>query len=82
MCVCITLRCRKSDITRQLRELGQSLPRPLAILVVSAHWETEKFTITSHESPGLLYDYFGFPPAAYELEYDAPGHPLLAKRVR
>lgn len=53
-----------------------------ALLVVSAHWEEPAFTLMSSPVPPLLYDYYGFPPAAYEISWPAPGQPELAARVR
>ena len=66
-------------------QLGVAAPhQPKAILVISAHWETSKEVhITSRDVyDGLLYDYSGFAPAAYELRYPAPGSSVLAKRVQ
>jgi aromatic ring-opening dioxygenase catalytic subunit (LigB family) len=51
---------------------------PTAIVVVSAHWEAPVVTVTGGSRPGLIFDYFGFPPETYELTYDAPGSPDLA----
>jgi aromatic ring-opening dioxygenase catalytic subunit (LigB family) len=66
-----------------LRSLPATLPaRPTAVLVVSAHWESEQFEITSGERPSLIYDYNGFPKHTYELTYPASGAPALALRVR
>ena len=65
-----------------LGQLGASVgTRPKAAVVVSGHWEAEDFTVTSGAHPPLLYDYSGFPPATYALEYPAPGSPALAERV-
>jgi aromatic ring-opening dioxygenase catalytic subunit (LigB family) len=62
--------------------LLDTLPeRPKAVLVVSAHWETAKPSVTSAERPGMLYDYYGFPPHTYELKYPAPGSPKLAQDI-
>jgi aromatic ring-opening dioxygenase catalytic subunit (LigB family) len=64
-----------------LRGLAQSLPeKPSAILVVSGHWEERAFAFTGAERPGLIYDYYGFPPETYRLEWPAPGAPWLAER--
>jgi aromatic ring-opening dioxygenase catalytic subunit (LigB family) len=62
----------------------RSLPRhpPRALLVISAHWEMPVPTVMTAERPTLLYDYYGFPPEAYELAWPAPGSPRLAARVR
>ncbi len=65
-----------------LRSLPGRLPeRPAAILVVSGHWETDGFAFTSAEEPGLLYDYRGFPPHTYQLRFDAPGAPEIARQA-
>lgn len=55
--------------------------RPAAILLVSAHWECPQPTLTSGANPELIYDYGGFPPETYELQYPAPGSPDLAQRA-
>ena len=68
---------------RFLESMVQDLPaRPKAILVVSAHWEAEKPTVTSQKTPPLLCDYHGFPPHTYALEWPAPGNPELAQEVQ
>lgn len=65
-----------------LRSLLSTLPqRPKAILVVSAHWEADEFTVSSVENPAMIFDYYGFPPHTYELSYPASGAPELANRV-
>jgi aromatic ring-opening dioxygenase catalytic subunit (LigB family) len=65
-----------------LRSIGSLLPTmPSAILIVTAHWETEVPSFTGGANPGLIYDYHGFPPETYELQYRAPGHPGLANRA-
>jgi aromatic ring-opening dioxygenase catalytic subunit (LigB family) len=56
--------------------------RPKAIIVVSAHWETDEFMVTGQRKPPLLYDYYGFPPHTYRIEYGAPGSPELAADIR
>lgn len=65
---------------RGLRDLPSAPPR--AVLVISAHWEERVPTVTTAERPPLLFDYYGFPPAAYALTWPAPGSPWLAARVR
>lgn len=66
-----------------LRSLPDSLPaRPDALLVISAHWEMPRPTVLSAANPGLLFDYYNFPPHTYQLTYPAPGAPALATRVR
>ncbi|MEO8316435.1 MAG: class III extradiol ring-cleavage dioxygenase [Pseudomonadota bacterium] len=54
---------------------------PRAILVISGHWETTGFTLTSNPRPPLVFDYYGFPAHTYQLRYDAPGAPDLAERA-
>ena len=66
-----------------LRGIAASLPaKPRAILVISAHWETPRPTVTTSARPSMLFDYYGFPEHTYRLEYPAPGSPELASRVR
>ena len=65
-----------------LKGLAATLPaRPRAIVVVSAHWLESAFSVSSGAHPDLIYDYHGFPPHTYALEYPAPGDPALAARV-
>lgn len=60
----------------------RTLPAPKALLVVSAHWEEPVPTVMTAERPPMLYDYYGFPPASYEITWPAPGEPRLAEHVR
>ena len=65
-----------------IRGIDGSLPEsPRALLVISAHWETAVPTILASTHPPLLFDYNGFPPHTYELEWAAPGSPELATRI-
>jgi aromatic ring-opening dioxygenase catalytic subunit (LigB family) len=59
----------------------QAGSRPKAVLVVTSHWETDRFTVSSGTAPGMIYDYGGFPPHTYQIRYPAPGDPQLAARV-
>jgi 4,5-DOPA dioxygenase extradiol len=63
------------------REIGATLPRPRAVLVISAHWETEQPTVSSTPHPETIHDFSGFPEPLYRIRYPAPGAPALAKRV-
>ena len=56
-----------ADYLRSLRTLPKATPR--AVLVISAHWEEAQPTVMSAAAPPLLFDYYGFPPAAYELTW-------------
>ncbi|WP_353571198.1 class III extradiol ring-cleavage dioxygenase [Candidatus Albibeggiatoa sp. nov. BB20] len=64
-----------------LQGISTGLKKPEAILVISAHWEARLPTITSGVQPDLVYDYYGFPPEAYDITYPATGQPELATKV-
>jgi len=55
---------------------------PKAVLVISGHWETPQFEVSSAEHPGMEFDYYGFPEHLYRISYPAPGAPELAEQVR
>ncbi|MCA9482250.1 MAG: 4,5-DOPA dioxygenase extradiol [Nitrospina sp.] len=62
--------------------LGRCLPRPRAILCVSAHWVTAGTRVTAMEMPRTVHDFANFPQALYDIQYPAPGSPALAKRIQ
>lgn len=64
-----------------LASLGSQLPRPKAIIAVSAHWDTDVPAVSLARKPETIHDFYGFPEALYRLHYDAPGAPELAERV-
>ena len=65
-----------------LKGISSRLPRrPKAVLIVSAHWQTSEFSITTSMQPDLIYDYYGFPEHTYQLTYPAVGAPVLAERI-
>ena len=65
-----------------LRSIPASLPAPpKAIVLVTAHWLGAQPSLSAEPQPGMLFDYYGFPPHTYELTYPAPGAPALAERV-
>lgn len=64
------------------RALPQQLPaKPRAVLVITGHWEASEFTLSTAAHPPTIYDYYGFPPHTYGLQYPAPGSPELAAKV-
>jgi 4,5-DOPA dioxygenase extradiol len=67
--------------TRAWRAFGQAVPRPRAVLVVSAHWYVHATALTAMPRPRTIHDFFGFPRALYEVRYDAPGLPSLYEEV-
>jgi 4,5-DOPA dioxygenase extradiol len=77
-----TLALEDNGTTRFLRALGRVLPRPRAILIASAHWETESPMLSGAARTGTIHDFGGFPEALYQLRYEAPGAPELAARVQ
>lgn len=64
-----------------LRSLGASIKQPKAIVVASAHWETDVPTVSTAATPETIHDFGGFPDELYRLSYPAPGAPQLALRV-
>jgi 4,5-DOPA dioxygenase extradiol len=71
-----------AELTSHLQRLAQDLTPPRKILILSAHWEEPTVQVTHHPAPSLLYDYYGFPPESYTLQYPAPGDPELAEQVQ
>lgn len=64
-----------------LEDLAQHVPAPRAIVIASAHFETEGPAVVSDPSPGMIYDFGGFPDELYQMEYRAPGSPEIAAKV-
>ncbi len=66
---------------RGWRALGERLPRPRAVLCVSAHWDTRGAFVTAAAQPETIHDFRGFPQALFDVRYRAPGDPALAQRA-
>lgn len=68
--------------TQTWRDLANRLPKPKAILAVSAHWYTRGTAVTAMPKPKTIHDFGGFPQALFDTQYPAPGSPALAARVQ
>jgi len=72
----------ENEFVEVWRNLGKTIPRPKAILCVSAHWETKGTYVTAVQKPETIHDFGGFPKALYDVQYPAPGSPELAQETK
>jgi len=70
-----------TQYSRVWRMLGKKIPKPSAILVISAHWYIDRTAVTANPLPPTIHDFYGFPKALHDVQYPAPGDPALADDV-
>ncbi|MFN4235262.1 MAG: 4,5-DOPA dioxygenase extradiol [Bacteroidia bacterium] len=71
-----------NEFSQSWKKLGEKLPKPTAIVCISAHWETKGTFVTAMPKPQTIHDFGGFPQALYDVQYPAPGSPELANEIK
>lgn len=70
-----------NEFSQRWAQMGKEIPKPAAVLVVSAHWMSKGTRITAMDYPKTIHDFGGFPQALFDVQYAAPGNPALAKEA-
>jgi len=73
---------QENQFVNGFRDIAKTIIKPLAVLCVSAHWETKGTSVTAMDNPKTIHDFFGFPEELYQIQYPAPGNSSLAKEIK